>query len=355
MATITLLPAGAEDRAVLAIQNLVHPTSIFARFADPTIHTGNEPPPLANRILSGPVPAVEDLTYTQRRDRIIITSGTPTWVGMDLERCQADIDEIGITAFLREAQHEVEAPPGGMFDHLDLAAIRVAPEAVPTLTRVVCWVDPAVTKTDQSDSHAVQVDGIDGDQQTGTIYRLYSWEAKATPLESLARAILAAARYGATYVGVETDQGGDTWTSVFREAKNILLDEGNLPDNLRAIRHQIGAGDLSPEERARIRRLGFRSEKAGQGQLPKVERAGRMLADYERPGRRILHVVGTNTVLERALRRFPRTAPLDLVDAGYWAWKDLREGPQIAGGDPELTEEEQAEDPYAAQRQSAVW
>lgn len=348
--TDTLLPAGSEDRGVLGIQNLIHPDSIFDRIAN------GDPDLLNNRILSGPIPAVEDLTYQQRRDRIVITGGTPTWVGMDLARCQADIDEFGISAFLREAQHEVEAPPGGMFDHLDLAALRVAPEEVPaTLTRVVCWVDPAVTKTDQSDSHAVQVDGIDGDQRTGTIYRLYSWEARATPLESLCRAILVAARYGASYVGVETDQGGDTWTSVFREAKNILLDTGNLPDNLRAIKSQVGASELSPQLRDRITRMSFRSEKAGQGGQPKAERAGRMLADYEKPGKNIVHVIGTHITLERALRRFPKTAPLDLVDAGYWAWRDLREGPEIAGGDPELTAEEEAEDPYTAERHSRLW
>jgi hypothetical protein len=47
-----------------------------------------------------------------------------------------------------------------------------------------------------------------------------------------------------------------------------------------------------------------------------------MLADYERPGR-IIHVRGTHEILERALRRFPRTKPFDLVDGAYWSWRDL--------------------------------
>ena len=33
-----------------------------------------------------------------------------------------------------------------------------------------------------------------------------------------------------------------------------------------------------------------------------------------------------NDTLERALRRFPRTKPFDLVDAAFWAWHDLRSG-----------------------------
>jgi len=65
----------------------------------------------------------------------------------------------------------------------------------------------------------------------------------------------------------------------------------------------------------------FRSQKAGAGQGPKVERSGRMLSEYERG--RFVHVVGTHKVLERGLRRFPRVKPLDLVDAAYWSWYDL--------------------------------
>ena len=207
------------------------------------------------------------------------------------------------------------------------------PEDVPPLTRVVCWVDPAVTKTDQSDAHAIQIDGIDGDARTGTIYRLYSWEQRATPLAAIRRAIEQAALYGANYVGVETDQGGDTWESVFREAKREAM-------------------AANPDSQA-IRRLRFAQAKAGQGDQPKTERAARMLADYERPGRRIHHVVGTNTVLEQALRRFPKTKPLDLADAAYWSWDDLRNGAEIAGYDPEppATDEEA----YEAKRISRLW
>lgn len=328
--TETLIPAGAEDRALLFIQNLVHPTSIFSKIADGTADF------LTNRILSGPIPAIEDLTYATKAGRTEITGGEPTWVGQDLERCQLDIDEMGITAFLSEAQQEVEAPPGGMFDHLDLAQLRIAYDDVPPLTRVVCWVDPAVTKTDQSDAHAIQIDGIDGDARSGTIYRLYSWEQRATPLESITRAIRKAALFGARYVGVETDQGGDTWESVFREARRAALETATA------------------EEEPKIRRLLFREAKAGQGDQPKAGRAAIMLADYERPGLRIRHVIGTNTILENALRRFPRTKPLDLVDASYWSWDDLRQGLEVAAAtDP--APEPGDPDPYTAERHSRLW
>lgn len=331
--TQTLIPAGSDDRILLFIQNLVHPTSVFSQLRDGSAGF------LTNRTLSGPVPALEDFTYTEKAGRFVITGGRATWAGQDREHCQIDIDEIGITAFLQEAQHEVESPPGGMFDHLDLAAMRIAYDEIPPLDRVVCWVDPAVTKKDSSDSHAIQIDGIADD----TIYRLYSWEQRATPLESLKRAIAKAALYGATYVGVETDQGGDTWQSVFREAKQAAEAEALM------------AGDQ--DTAGRIRRLRFAEAKAGQGQDPKAHRASLMLSDYEKPGLRIRHVLGTHLVLEKALARFPKTPPLDLVDAAYWSWDDLRNAPEIAGYNPDADDPDLAEDddPYAARRQSRIW
>jgi hypothetical protein len=53
-----------------------------------------------------------------------------------------------------------------------------------------------------------------------------------------------------------------------------------------------------------------------------------MLAAYERG--KIVHVLGTRTLLERALRRFPLAKPFDLTDAGYWAWDDLTRGAAAA-------------------------
>lgn len=178
----------------------------------------------------------------------------------------------------------------------DVTFRRVQAEMLPPMQRVVVWVDPAVTDTDRSDSQAIQVDGLGAN---GVIYRLWSWERRASPLEALRQAIRQAVAFKADTVGVETDQGGDTWLSVYREA---LAAEG------------------IPASRAR---WAFRSEKAG-SIGPKTHRAQQMLVDYQRG--RIVHVVGPDQLLERALRRFPVTKPFDLVDAAFWAWHDLRQG-----------------------------
>ena len=298
--THTLLPAASDAPAVLAIQNLVIPDGIFARLADGRADF------LADRIVSGPHPAIRNLTTEQVDGRTIITGGEPTWPAMGLDVAQAQIDEMGITAYRAEKQHDVEAPSGGLFDQVEFR--HIAWKDLPDLVRTVVWVDPAVTDTHRSDAHGIQADGLGPD---GTVYRLYSWEARTSPRDALRRAILKAKELGADHVGVETDQGGDTWRDTYEAAAKQLIAEGAIAD-----------GRIPP----------FRQAKAGGGHGPKTERASKMLADYERG--QIVHVVGTHETLERALRRFPKTKPLDLVDASYWSWRELRGDRPLAAPAP---------------------
>jgi len=287
-----LIPAGSTDVAVLFVQNLVHEDSIAARLVDGRADF------LANREVIGPVPAVEGLEveWDSEHEKFMITEGVATWEGMDLEVCQSIIDDAGLTAFMAEYQHDTTPPAGGMYDHLVWSRCRW--DEVPNLERIAVWVDPAVTDTDRSDSHAIQADGI---AANGTVYRLWSWESRTTPLDSIIRAILKALELGAKTVGVETDQGGDTWESVFREA---LRDPRVMPT---------------------VNRLGwsptFAQAKAG-SIGSKRERSQKMLSQgYERG--QVIHVEGTHKVLEQALRRFPETKPFDLADAAFWSWFDL--------------------------------
>ena len=305
--TKSVLPAGAGHLVVLAIQNLIHDNGIFAQL---TGVSEQEADFLSDRIVSGPHPAVRDAIYEKRDGRDYIVAGDPIWQGQDLTACQKMIDRFGLSAFRFEAQHEVDTFEGGLFT--DVQFRYCTPEKVPDLVRIAVWVDPAVSETDKSDSHGIQADGI---AANGDIYRLYSWEGITSPLDSLRRAILTAVRLQAGSVGVEPDQGGDTWRSVYREAWRSLIEDKSLPKD--------------------AQRPTFKSAKAGAGHGPKVERASRQLADYERG--RIVHVLDEDrsyAVLERALRRFPVREPHDLTDASYWAWFDLRKnvfGTALAG------------------------
>jgi hypothetical protein len=297
IATITkkLLPAGSADAAILAIQNLVLPDGIFAQLADGRADW------LSDRITSGPHPALCDLAYEQRNSKTVLITGTPTWEGQSLAACQEMVNSMGISAFLSECQHDVRAPAGGMFDHLSFRHCVYAD--VPDLVRVAVWCDPAVTSTDQSDANGIQTDGIAED---GTLYRLWSWEQRSTPENTIKTALLKAVELGADHIGIETDQGGDTWRSVVVVAWQSLVD-----------------GDEYPHITDDTERPRFRSATAG-SIGPKAHRAAQMLAAYERG--EIVHVLGTHATLEAALNRFPKTKPYDLVDAAFWSWRALAKG-----------------------------
>jgi phage terminase large subunit-like protein len=231
----------------------------------------------------------------------LIVSGVATWPdGQSLDVCQAQINEWGLSAFLSESQHEITAD-GGLFDHLVYR--HCARADVPDLVRVVVWCDPAVTATDQSDSNGIQVDGLAAD---GTIYRLYSSEQRSTPEQTIRLALLKAVEYGADHIGIETDQGGETWRSVVLVAWNSLVES-----------------DDHPHITAEMERPRMKSAKAG-SIGSKAHRASQMLAAYERG--ELMHVIGTHATLEAALNRFPKSKPYDLVDAAYWSWRDLAKG-----------------------------
>jgi hypothetical protein len=290
--TITrkLLPAGSQDCAILMVQNLVHENSIFARLVDGRADF------LRDRIVSGPIPAIYDLEFEEIEGKFIITGGTPSWPeGFPIESCQLLMNDIGLSAFLAECQHETKPPEGDIFNHLSF--VHIEHQYVPRLQRAVVWVDPAVTSTDSSDSMGIQCDGLGVD---GKIYRLFSWENRSTPYRAIRLAVEKALEYGAETVGVETNQGGDLWRVVFDQAcEDIRRERGDPYMKMPKYRQEKATADLGS----------------------KITRAERMLVDYERG--LFVHVEGTHNVLEMALRRFPKVKPLDLVDAAFWSWAYL--------------------------------
>lgn len=112
--TTSILPAGAWNVAVLAVQNLIIPDGVFTRMVDGRADY------LARRTVSGPHPAVINLKWEYREQgegkprRAVVTGGTPTWDGQNLSVVQHQIDLWGIGAFLIEAQHEVHRAREGL-------------------------------------------------------------------------------------------------------------------------------------------------------------------------------------------------------------------------------------------------
>jgi hypothetical protein len=312
--TTSLLPAGSDDAAILFIQNMIIPDGIAAQLAGVS---DIEASFLADRRVSGPYKAIDDLAYEATEGGgYTIIAGTPTWDGQNIQVCQDAINTWGLSAFLKEAQHEVEQQDGGLFNHLEFR--HCAFDDVPELTDGCVWCDPAVTSTDQSDSMGINADGIGVDD---VIYRFWSWEQITTPLDCLKRAILKAVELRFDRVGVETDQGGDLWADEFYLAIEELVKDDNFPqieriDGIIQVTDGNGTIDTTrflPD---------FVSDKAGAGYGPKVHRWNLMLSDYEKG--KIIHVIGTHTTLEKALNRVPKHKPYDLVDACFWSWNDLR-------------------------------
>ena len=107
--TITrkIIHAGAENAAILCVQNLIHPQSIFSKLVNGTADF------LHRRTVVGPIPALKNMTFEKDSEGIVkLTGGTPTWEGFSLERCQAVIEDGGFRAFRVECQHETELATG---------------------------------------------------------------------------------------------------------------------------------------------------------------------------------------------------------------------------------------------------
>lgn len=329
--TASILPAGATHCAYLVEQNLIYAGGIVASLVDGTAEF------LLDRHVSGPHVAVEGLAYEERPDGgYTITGGAATWAGQPLPVCESQINTWGLSVFLRESQQDVDES-GGIWDHV---AYRHAEwHEVPDLVRGEVWVDPAVTSTDDSDCNGIAAGGLD---EAGTIFLTYAWEGIDTPLNILVRAILVAIDSRYTYVGVETDQGGDTWLSVFEQAWRSILEGGTWPhiidratavdraddEELQALlrENEFAAAFIYRDDAWEVlKRPSFRSAKAGAGHGSKVHRNQQMLSDYERG--RVRHVRGPHAAAEKALRRFPNK-PLDLADTLYWLWYHLNKGRQ---------------------------
>lgn len=293
-----ILPLGSPDCVIVFTQNLIHRQSIMSRIVDGTADF------LLDAKVIGPVPFVNDLEYRElvgeealrlsgQRRYYQITSGTPTWDRIGIKECERFMNKFGLTSFLQEQQHEVNQVAGGLFNHLDFERITWA--ELPRLVDVVGVIDPAVTSNEQSDCQAIQFDGLGVD---GLIYRLFSWEAIASPESVLEKAFIKAVELNCKNIFIETNQGGDTWDSVVKAVVSKLKkNHKSLPD--------------------------YHHVKATRSTGGKVERATPMLADYEMG--RIIHVTGTNRILENALYRFPKNKPFDLVDAAAWSWHKLRQ------------------------------
>lgn len=154
--TTTVLPAGSADCAVVVVQNKIAQDSIVSQLCDGRADF------LHDRLPATVEPAVRGLQYERiitddGTPRSIITAGAATWAGQDLAICERQINDWGLDAFLREAQHEVDEVEGGLWDpSRDIDPWRV--DQVPQLHRIGVSIDPSASST--GDATGIIVGGI---------------------------------------------------------------------------------------------------------------------------------------------------------------------------------------------------
>ena len=206
--TQTVLPAGSGDCAVLAVQNVIHPKSIFNQLATGTAGF------LLDAIVSGPFPALDGFAYDVADNRFVVTGGTPTWAGQGVAWCENFINTSGLIAFQRECQHRMDDAEGALWkrEWIDETRLTTPP---PSLHKVIA-IDPSASSKDGSDEAGIIAAGSDG-QQHG--YILGDYSLVASPYEWAMAAICAYLIHGASEIVGEGNNGGEMIETVLRSVE----------------------------------------------------------------------------------------------------------------------------------------
>ena len=173
--TRKILPSGAPNAAILGVQNLVHGNSVFARLVDGRADF------LAHRQISGPYPAIKNLTYRKLPEGgTVLTGGTPTWERLSLDQCQRIVHDVGLNAFLAEYQHDKTAQQGTFFQDLwSESVLCLEPFLIPRAWRIFRAFDYGYAKPfsvgwwARCDGETPAPDGRRFPR--GTLIRIYEW------------------------------------------------------------------------------------------------------------------------------------------------------------------------------------
>jgi hypothetical protein len=208
--TESILPAGSSDAAVLFVQNRIHDQSIATQLAEGT----------ADFLLNRKVfeePAVIGLKYERDQEpnaeglRLChITEGVATWEGQNLATCEAQMNEWGPGAFLREAQHETEAETGLWQRARDIDPFRESPrtpEDTSDLYRIAVAVDP--NASEGNDEAGITIGGIQ--RRGGVIHGVLLEDATIAggPKKWAQASVNAYQRWSADALVAESNNGGE--------------------------------------------------------------------------------------------------------------------------------------------------
>ena len=316
--SLAIIPAGASDLAIVAIQNLIHRDGIFAQLVDGRAKF------LQRRVVSGPIPAIVGLVTEHQvqpdgSGRDVIVAGEATWAGQSVAACQEQIDDMGLTAFLAEVQHEVNVREGALWMPGQLARCRVAD--APELERVVIAVDPSGGSTTSNDAQGIVVVG----KAAGHAYVLEDATGHRSPAGWGDEAVRCWGDWDADAFVVEVNFGGDMCADTIRSALERRL--GSVVSEETA---SLGTGQ---GRRIRLRfgdgrQADIRVISASRGKRARAEPVASL---YGRPDDEAtwsttrVHHVGTFVELESEQTSWSPEAPWspNRMDALVWGLTDL--------------------------------
>lgn len=229
--TLSILPSGAPNVARVFVQNVIHADSVAAMLAKPSGEAGSAQF-LADRIISGPYPAVQDLQYEAQPDgaktRWVITGGDSLWEGYGLDVCEAEMNSVSPAAFELEYQHNVDADnPNALLSEEDFARSRVLPpKRHPDLLKRAVAVDPPAGA-----GHCGIVAGgygIIAGERHGYTLEDATTKAGVSPSEWASAVLACCYRNDARLIFAEVNNGGDMVVDTIRNAKYRSKETGDV-------------------------------------------------------------------------------------------------------------------------------
>jgi hypothetical protein len=205
--TESILPTGSTDAAVLVVQNRIHSNSIVAQLVDGRAdflldREVHEEPAVLGLELESEIQA--DGTHLYR-----IRKGEATWEGQPLDTCEAQINEWGRAAFMREAQHVTDEGENGLWDRKrDIDPHRIPPNRVPALYRIAVGIDPNATSGGDEAGICVGAIYMDGN---GVVHGVLLEDATVSggPATWAKEGVAAYVRWNADVMVAESNNGGE--------------------------------------------------------------------------------------------------------------------------------------------------
>lgn len=186
-----IILAGTPHTAILAVQNLITPTGIFAKFADGTNTI------LTDSHIDGPIPAIYNLKTNGNK----IIDGTPSWPqGLGIDQCQNIINQTGLSAFLVECQHDVMQTEGALWTR-DMIYYEKEPTKPDDYN---IGIDPAMSDGPKADLTGIYIAALKDDK----IYLVDEHSGRHHPSKTKQIAADLYWKYQCE-IHIETDNGGE--------------------------------------------------------------------------------------------------------------------------------------------------